>query len=266
MAGIATRYRNIKAELNQLCVEFDSNLKFKKKTEQYNTFITCLNCMAIGALMIDTDIDSFGRNLIRGAVNWKRLLEHSKEINKVVPSSYNSTVFNAIVCSRMDLAKELLLLSGTEKTRWEYDDEFYSAMFVKEYFLTNFIEYEASSDLKKICDEIDDYLEKRTPQVQFFRALLSNDPEKIISAFEEWNEDIAEKRKEKADSLYSTYYEGITRHVWIEGLAFIRLAELKGIVFPKTVNLIPRFIRKMDSVPDFNDIIYGETKEIPEKL
>jgi hypothetical protein len=216
--------------------------------------------------MIDFDVEGFGRNLIRGAVNWKRFLENSKEINKAVPSSNNITVFSSIVCNRLDLAEALLLLAEPKKTRWEYEDEHFSAIFVKEYFLSNYTDYETIVDLKELCDEIDDYLEKRTPKVLFYRALLSGDPENIIDSFEEWNEDVVEQREKKADSLYSTSTEEFTRHIWLEGLSFIRLAELKGIKFPGTIDLIPPLIRNIDSVPDYDDIILGETKELPEKL
>lgn len=249
MTTVADICHNANSELRKLVNSFDTHWAWKKQIRAYNDIAVYLNVLAIGAALTECDVESFSKNLATAANDGRRFLIYAHRKGEQVPAFYNLPLLSALAINRLGLAAQIASVSAREKSPWEYDDEFYGALFVQEYVLNSVESDKETVNLGVICDKIDEYLEMPTPRVQFFRALLSKDLETARSAFGDWNREVAEEYDKKNQAEVGSYWDIVTRRIWIEGLAMIRMAEYRGFQFDEDYLLIPTIVRHIDKVP-----------------
>lgn len=134
----------------------------------------------------------------------------------------NAPLLGAIASGRMDLALELAELSARALTEPEYEDEFLGAFFLQQYVRARAGRTDATG-LERLCQGIDDYLGEPGPHTDTLRALASGDGPAFGKAFRAWNERVAATLS-APEAPGATFSSGTTRHVWLEGLAVLRLA------------------------------------------
>lgn len=209
--------------------KYDPNAPLGDRLESFRVFCLALKMIAYARLLLESDVEGFFVNLHRVALNGRNLLRMVREepqSNRRIPASHNAPLLAALVTD-LTLAREIATLSARERTPPEYDDEFYGAFFLQESVRPRAPE-EPSVELEGLCQKMDDYLEEETPRSRTLRALARRDWAEFEAAFEVWNEGAARALAHAADSPGATYSMGITQHIWLEGLAVLKLAESQG--------------------------------------
>lgn len=199
-----------------------------EQIEAFRVFCLALKMVAYGYLLVEANTDAFFLNLHRVAANGHRLLQlawKQQHNADAVPASANDPLLAAIPTDAT-LASHIATLSKRALTPPEYDDEFWAALFFQDAVLGR-----PAKALESSAEKIDAYLEEETPRTTAFRALARRDAKAFGAAFAAWNAVAAEQLDATAGSG-GTYSSGITRHVWLEGLAFIALAEARGLTLP----------------------------------
>ncbi|MCP3143967.1 immunity 49 family protein [Pyxidicoccus xibeiensis] len=227
--------------LVQTSADFDPAAPWDERLEHHRTWGLALKMVAYGKLLVECDVPGFHAHLLCAAMNWRQLLTHARAEGHRVPASMNDALLSAIACGRMDLALELAELSAREPTVPEYEDEFLGAFFLQEYLRSRVGRGEAV-DLERLCQDIDDFLGEPSPRTDTLRALARGDGPAFDEAFRTWNETVAATRADPA-APGSTFSSGITRHVWLEGLALLRLAGEAGLSLPSELRpLLPGLV------------------------
>lgn len=233
-----------KYDMRKVARDFKPEGDSGKLLRDYKTFCLALKVLAFHELLAECHPDGFFRYLYAAAVNWKVLLErvHARPGGYRVPAFLNEPFLGALICGQVTLARELADLSARERTPPEYDDEFCAALFFQEFIRSRVAPYASGVDLLAICEQIDAYLGASTPRVEAFRMLARGD-EAIWPAFEAWAEYAAREAMTKAEAPGAPYFSGITRSIWLEGLAVLRMARLAGLKVPDThFRLMPRLV------------------------
>ncbi|MFY0564525.1 hypothetical protein ACN28E_11790 [Archangium lansingense] len=224
--------------------KFDPRSPWEARFESYRTFCLALKMLAYGKLLAQSDVPGFFLDLLRSAASWKQMLAHLREEGSPyqIPASMNDSLLGAIVCCHMELAREIAELSAREPTSPEYDDEFYGAFFLQEYVCSRFGQARDTARLQDICQRIDDYLGEQTSRTSVYRALAEKDWVAFEVSFKDWNEVTAAELSDP-NAPGATFSTGITRHIWLEGVAILQLAREAGCPLATDLRpLIPEMV------------------------
>ena len=236
----------------------------EEQIEAFRVFCLSLKMVAYGYLLVEADTDAFFLNLHRVAANGHRLLQIAWEQShgaEAIAASANDPLLAAILTDPT-LASHIATLSNRKLTPPEYDDELWAAVFFQDAVLGRPAEV-----LEANVAKIEAYLEEETPRTAAFRALARRDAKAFDDAFAAWNAAAAEELDASADGG-GTYSSGITRHIWLEGLAFIDLAAARGLSLPAQLRpkLPVQFLTARRPAPPFAPAILGVTRISPELL
>lgn len=226
MRSLASYMKVAQEYLVETSAEFNPAAAWDERMESYRVWCLALKMMAYGKLLVDGDVPRFYAHLLCAAVNWRELLTQGQAEGHPVPASMNAPLLGAIASGRMDLALDLAERSARQLTEPEYDDEFLGAFFLQEYVRAR-AGRAAVADLEALCQRSDDYLGESPPRTETFRALARADWPAFGEAFRTWNETVAAALADPV-SPGATFSSGITRHLWLEGLAVFRLANAAG--------------------------------------
>jgi hypothetical protein len=259
MTSVATVARNAESELKKLLSEYDSNADFKKRLSTYKELCEQLYAIGNAAVLLENDLEKFKQNMMRTAENGRQFLRDSNQRGFAVPAYYNKPLLAAIVAGRHDVALEIARISSKRKSRWEYEDEFFSALFIQEYLISVLDNSYQSVDLTNVCIEIETYLESKPAKVGFYRALLDKDEDSAQESFADWNFQYGEFVEEKQLNDKGSYWDIVNDRIWMEGLAMIVLADLNDIHLDPPYKYIPTVLHSLSSATDQNDVILGQT-------
>lgn len=236
--------------LRETAKTFSPGCSRSERVEAYRTFCLSLQMIAYAALLGEAEPSGFFLGLTRMARNWKALLEYanSHAWSSEIPASLNTPLLGAIASNQLGLARELAALSSRERARLEYDDEFLGAFFLQRYILERPLQPPGRVALMRLCDRADAYLDRETPRFSALRALAAGEVRGFWENFQAWNEEHFQQVMARAEAPGAPLSLGITRYIWLEGLAVMRLAELEGFTHPRRYfRLIPELVRAAPS-------------------
>lgn len=259
---------NARFFLHKTASDFRPTFSFEQRLEAYRTFCLALQVRAYVALLSEADPDRFFLDLKKAAVNWKALLEHVRdhEPGRRVPASMNTPLLGALAGNQFLLARELAACSARQPTPPEYEDEFLAAFFYQQYLLASTGKGQDTASLESLCDGIDAYLGEVTPRTETLRALARQEQEAFWSAFRNWSTTTEHGLRTRAEEPGAPYSLGITRYVWLEGLAVLQLARARDWKDPyRDHPLIPELARHpAQALPDVSHFLLGRLS--PEEL
>lgn len=197
-----------------------------------NNFLT----LSAASLLVDMKLDLFFINLSRAAENWRRILVSTSEYYQCEMSlAYHAPIYGAII-SRSDVLADGLLkaLPRHWKEGEEYEDEFHLCWLL-------LLVFQSKCMTTKDIDVHLGLLEgasKDTTNVVLMKSLLGlseHTEEDFWSAFETalyTHEELTQKRIES----FSTHNLKFIAHryIWFQGLAWLKLAQLKGYSIPSS--------------------------------
>jgi len=259
MTSVETVAHNAHSEMKKLLGQYDPNIEFKKRLSQFKELCEQLYAIGNAAILLENDLGKFTKYMMRAAENGREFLRDCIKRGLTVPAYYNKSLLAAIVVGRQDVALEIARLSSKQKSRWEYDDEFFCALYVQEYLINTLDNSYQSIDLYSVCTEIETYLESKPAKVQFYRALLDKDEEVAQETFADWNFQYAESIEAKHLKNRGSYWDIVNDRIWTEGLAMFILADLNDIHLEPPYKYIPTFLHSISSATDQNDILLGQT-------
>jgi hypothetical protein len=259
MTSVATVARNAESEAKTILNEYDSLLDFKQRLSLYKEFSEMLYALGNAAILLENNIQKFKQYMMRTAENGREFLADGKQRGFAVPAYYNKALLGAIVAGRHDVALEIARLSSKQKSRWEYEDEYFSALFIQEYLISTLDNAYQPEDLTKVCDEIETYLEAKPAKVSFYRALLDKDVETAQESFAEWNVQYVDEVEEKQLNNKGSYWDIVNDRIWTEGLAMVILADLNDMPLDPPYKYIPGILHSISLAADQNDMILGQT-------
>lgn len=235
---------NAVAEVGELKSQLVDVGTVKKRIAIVRKLNAELELIAYGRLLSQLDLDRFWQALGCMAYSAKGLLSVSNNTAKPsVPSSMNFGLIAAIASEQYGLAQDLVKLSSVEQVNPEYDDEFYQAQLLHVLLANPVIDENAAEIINDYCSSMEAYLEETPPIVEFYRALVDAKVEDITASFTAWCEQVfnqMQTKTERGNSLLAP----LKQHVWLEGLAYIRLLNRMGIDMPITLSGVPDLIRK----------------------
>jgi len=205
-----------------------------------------LRTLAIICLLGDSDTDLFYHNLIRGANVRELFLLRSREENYLtdfhLAASRTTAIFNALAANEVDLAGRIATLSTDSwMAEDEYEDDFCYAQLIH-YIIRNGTD---APRLDGILSRFEQVLQgSESPRLDICKALSSTDQEAFNDAFQGLLEDrtrtIAdqEARGQIHDAGYAT-----ERHIFVEGLAILNLANKKGLTTQREYPYCPALAR-----------------------
>lgn len=187
--------------------------------------------LAICRLLADADTDGFYHDLLRSAKTREYYLSRCRAENYAdfhVVSSRSEPFFDAIAANDFSLARNIAGLSPQE---WwsedEYEDDFWYIYFLK------YISFDPT-----IQDELDEILQRfeislegaSSARFDVCKALLVPDQEAFDDAFNNLVLDRnSEIEREKELFFMEEMNILMNRHVFVEGLAVLRVAEKAGL-------------------------------------
>jgi len=241
MRSLASYMEVARQFLVQTSASFNPAAPWSERIESYRTWCLALKMLAYGHLLVNCNAPQFFVHLFRAAANWRELLASAQAEQQRVPASMNDPFLGAIAAGQMNLALDIADLSARELTDPEYDDEFLSAFFLQEYVRTRAGRTDAAP-LELICQQLEDFLGEACPRTEAYRALVHRDWAVFDEAFRSWTEETAASMADP-NAPGATFSSGITRHIWLEGLAVFHLARAAGFEsLPESRPLLPQLI------------------------
>ena len=209
--------------------------------------------LGICELLLDGVIDVFFHQLIRSAQTRKWLLERSKTDtfpDKVVKASLVRPLCDAIAANQFTLARDIAALSPTAWLRdVEYEDDYCYAHFLHRYLLDD-----PQPALEGILTQFERSLEGGdSPRFRMCSTLLHTHHDQVGEAFHQ----LLEEREEKIENVKATsaHWDGgdpvlyANASVFVEGLAWLRLLERKGMTMDDEYRYCPSIVRTTNYAP-----------------
>ncbi|OZG70966.1 hypothetical protein BTA51_22940 [Hahella sp. CCB-MM4] len=236
---------NASAHLNTVKGEFDWSLPFPKQLTLFKEAVTAFKVVGYAALLDEGNIQKFFVNMLSISRNWLKLMQagNADPAAPKVPASEMSALYCALICGDDDLLRNICEQSSRKKISPEYDDEFLVALFVQELILKEVFGQNISTDLEKVLQDIEDYLEEEPAIAVFLRCLLEKNKDEIEDAFLAWHEENVDAINQKADASSARYTMQVTRYIALDGLGLAKLAEKLGYKLPSDMALIPSIAR-----------------------
>lgn len=185
----------------------------------------------IGALLLELDVNQFYHMLIRSGLTRVFLLQQTapeeKELSRFCKITKANGFFDSVAANRFDVAEKIAVLSPQKwMERYEYEDDYCYILF-----LHNMIRGGEKSLKEKIVNQFEKILEgESSPKYDVCYALFKQDNQYFDDAFSGlinlWTDEIVFQKK----SISRNEIEfAAARHVYVEGLALLRIAEIVGI-------------------------------------
>ena len=249
MPSIDTVAQNASAHLRTVRGEMDSGLPFGKQLALYKEAVTAYKVKAYVAILNKGDIEQFFVNMMSISRNWLQLLKnHNADAeNPLVPASELSAIYAALICGDDDLLLQLCELSSKKLMAPEYDDEFLLALFIQEFILQRVFNREIATDLEKVLEDIEEYMEEEPLIVAFLKCLLTDNEEEIAEKFLAWHEASVDEINQRADASSARYTMQVTRYIALDSFGLLKMAERFGYRFCEELDLIPTIVRS--SIP-----------------
>jgi len=207
-----------------------------------------LQALGICNLLLYADTDRFYENLVRSGHTRLYFLRKSREEGNLtdyqLAISRWDSFLDAVAAGHFVLAREIVTLSGeTWVSTGEYEDDFLNRLF-----LHRFISPPRPDREQQLRDPLTrwrTWLEaKASPRVDCCEALLARDSAAFAKAFEAL---IAARQMQTARESKTTLAADITfeprSHVFVEGLAYLRLASAVGFTLEPEYPLCPSVAR-----------------------
>lgn len=210
--------------------------------------------LAICKLLIDGDTDGFYHDLIRSAKTRIYYLSRCHNENYLIANSYmvgsrSEPFFDALVANQFGLAAEIASLALKE---WspddEYEDDFYYTHFLHRYIL---FDPEMENDLKVIFENFEKSLKgTANARLKVCEVLLTKDQQAFDVSFDKLlNERKVQIEQEQLTALGEEMTFQTERHIFIEGLALLRIAENAGLPTQKEYLYCPSLARLPIKMP-----------------
>ncbi|HEX5748290.1 MAG TPA: Imm49 family immunity protein [Archangium sp.] len=211
----------------------------------------------ICVLLTDVNVDGFFHGLIQSALTWKFFLERC-QLEGVSDSSYrrvslSAPFLDAVAAGQWKLAKQIAALSADAwRQGEEYEDDFAYARFLHR--LLDFEQAERAV-AQHLLDQFERALEGGSDvRLELARALLDKNQDAFESAFEGLLDDHEHKMKRIADPqrdsvLAREYTFEPNRHIMVEGLAILQVAEVLGLKLESEYKFCPGFVRRTQYAP-----------------
>lgn len=188
--------------------------------------------VAICRLLVDADSDGFYHDLIRSAKIREYYLSRSYAENYSDfhrASTRAEAFFDALASNEFSLALRIGSLSPQEWLRGdEYEDDFWYVHFLQKYIK---FDDRLHPELEEILGKFEASL-RGTPcaKLEVCKALLLNDQEDFDAAFNQLlDQRASEIKSEKENFVMEEVNIIVNRHIFIEGLAQLRIAEKAGL-------------------------------------
>jgi len=213
--------------------------------------------LAICKLLADADTDAFYHNLIRsGQIRFYYLSRCHRE-NRVQDSllvaSLIASFFDAVTANQFRLAIEMSRLSSRQ---WspddEYEDDFCYARFLYQYVAP---ELDRDDDLEGILSRFQLALEgKQNARWNVCKSLLAVDQAMFNEAYQQLIDERTEQIEEEEDSALGEEMTFLTeKHIFVEGLAILKIAERVGLQTEAEYLYCPAIARLPMTTPFPND-------------
>jgi hypothetical protein len=199
----------------------------------------------ITALLLELDVDQYYHMLTRSALTRIYALERMppavKDQSRDAKLTRSRAFFDAVAATRPDLAKRIGVLGAQRwMERYEYEDDYCYALFVHK-----LVEGADRSTLEPVLARLKVAAAgSASVNPAVCEALLARDSESFAAAFADklrsWEEELA--FQETSISRDDVAFAG-DRHVYIEGVALLRLAEGLGIATEEEYRFCPRETR-----------------------
>jgi hypothetical protein len=210
--------------------------------------------LAVGSLLLDAKPESFFLNLCRAAENWKRYLEHRSLMKwSPAPATLLSPLVGAVVASQWQLMAKLAeLASAGGKREGDYDDEYLYARLVIELIKAGGRRAPQVNLAAAALAEADGGL--FAGRLAVIQALLSGDADALQKSFADAVADYDNTIQEQAKMITIDPRKlEPKKYIWLEGLAFLRLAELTGMKITDQYLYCPPLARSVLTRPYAGD-------------
>lgn len=211
-----------------------------------------LRTLAILALLGKASTDGFVHSCTRAArarrLYLRRLAEARIDRTHHLVSGCYEPLLDAIAAGDMRLVRDIAELSPADfRPPDEYEDDYCYAQLLQRLCLDPVPE----AELQPLLDRFERYLDgDENPRLQVCQALAARDAGAFAEAFENFlavfGEDI---QKKIARGQLEDVHVLAQRHVSIEGLAMLRLAERRGIPTNREYLYCPSLARRPASYP-----------------
>ncbi len=230
--------RTIKEELGA-SIEFDlEDIGYNNKIQEIGSLCEDISenyrSLAICRLLLEADTDGFYHDLLRSAqlrLYYLTRCHHEKYLkNPRIIASESDSFFDALAVKDFDLAKRIAELSSN--SWWpddEYEEDFYYSHLVHK-FIMSYPDW--PDDIRVILENFENSLQgDKSARLDLCKGLVSIDQ----AAFDEAFYDLIDERKlqierEREMALADEISFQVGQHVFIEGLALLRIAERIGLV------------------------------------
>jgi hypothetical protein len=201
--------------------------------------------IAIMALLVEADTDLFYHNLIRSAkVRESYLLRMKDEaIDKDydIASGRYEPVLDAMAAGDLELARTIARLSPkTWQQEYEYEDDYCYAQILHGLIQDN----PPQDEFLPILEQFEKVLEAESARFNLSKALVDKNQSDFDEGFDLLLEEreIEIKEEEKRGKLEDPVALAQT-YIFVEGLAILRLAEIRGLKTQPEYELCPSLAR-----------------------
>jgi Immunity protein 49 len=191
--------------------------------------------LGICNLLIALDAEGLSRNLCQSAFArrffLRKSLERVESRNPFWALSRTQALFDAIAAGADGVARDIAGLSPTSWDRdGEYEDDFYYFMFVHDLVRRNWLLDAIAA--QRLLERFEQTLVRATdPRYRLCAATLGRNPLEFWPAFEDY---LHERQMEvQKPPISDDAWLEPPRHVWVEGLAWLRIAEQLGLSSPQ---------------------------------
>jgi hypothetical protein len=217
--------------LETLEEEYSEGWGAETQVRAWRTYCEALINAGLVALLADASPASFSLWLTRAGANWRVLLDRASKRGFAVPARYGEPLLAVVATDNFPLAAEIARRSARTKHEIEYDDEFLWALLVQELVV---MLAEGRSDLAALSATAD-RLEKESSDARpgVAKAILARNKAAFWSAVEAVGQEYAAAKDDDAANPAAEYSAWrAAQHVWLEGLALVRLGARLGLGAP----------------------------------
>lgn len=235
LVDVATQQKSAKS-LGKICNEMAAH---------YRALGICL-------LLTETEVDGFFHWLIQSALTRKYYLGRCAAESVLDDFQRRASVtgpfFDAVAADQWALARHIAALSpGTWWREREYEDDFAYA-----FFLHTLIQRDPA-DAATLQGTLDQYervlVGGGDTRLELCKALLAKDQDSFLNTFPVLLDDYERKMKKLSSTRDYDYTYEPNRHVMIEGLALLKIAESLGFETEAEYPLCPSVARRTDYAP-----------------
>jgi hypothetical protein len=201
--------------------------------------------LAVGALLVDGNAEAFFLHLVRSAENWRRYLRARRDKAwPLVTPAMTMPIFGAVVAETWTVAEEIGQLSAADvKDEHDYADEHLFARLVATVIASRGAPTDHGVALLSELEALGQPAYEH--RIAVVRSLLDRDAASFERAFAEaalqFNDD-AQKRSKMISVPASQ--KAVESHLWLEGLAWLRLGEKLGMPAADTYLACPSLGRR----------------------